>query len=452
MNRTVYERARRWWLSGRGPRAAALLVAVTSSAWPMYGHDLSNSRNGGSTGPSVASVGRLTELWRFRSLGGDFTGTPVSSNGEVIAGARNGVVYALALHSGVPTWSDDLHAPINGSAAIDSGIVYVPLATVGAPGIAALRLSDGALLWRTTIGRQRDSDLYGSPVVWHRTVYLGTTASFGEDQDPRVRARGSLVALDAHTGTRKWTTYTVARGFDGGAVATTPAIDTKTGHLFIGTGNAYHAPAADTTDAIIEIDARNGRILGRFQARSGDVNQGSGPGPDLDFEASPNLFLGPKNRPMVGDGDKSGVYWALDRRTMRLVWRTSVATDTIPGLGGIIGSAALDQARIYGPGTRNGETWSLTTSGRPSWTMFGPALGPLAYHLGPVSVANGVTYSTNAAGTLTIRDARSGALLGAPVLGSPSYGGVAIVGSIVIAALGTQSRTNSGEIVAYSVP
>jgi polyvinyl alcohol dehydrogenase (cytochrome) len=417
----------------------------------MYGHDLSNSRSAGAAGPTTATAARLAELWRFRSQDGDFTGTPVVSHGEVVVGSSRGTVFAISLSSGTLTWSRAFHTVINGSAAIDAGTAYIPLATVGAPALAAIRLSDGALRWQRTIGHQPGTEVYASPVVWNHTVYLGTTASAAEDYDARVHPRGALVALDARTGSIRWTTFTVPRGSDGGAVATTPAIDTKTGRLYIGTGNAYHAPAGATTDAVLELDARSGKLLHHFQATRSDVNQGLGPqgglgpGPDFDFEASPNLFVSPKGRPLVGEGQKSGIYWALDRRTLRPVWRTTVAAE-ISNVGGILGSTALGPGHIYGPGSKDGETWSLTTRGVTAWTALGVGL----YHLAPVSAANGVLYSMDHTGQLTVRNAASGALLASPSLGFPSWGGVAIAGPIVVAVTGTQTQA-TGDVVAFSV-
>jgi polyvinyl alcohol dehydrogenase (cytochrome) len=202
---------------------------------------------------------------------------------------------------------------------------------------------------------------------------------------------------------------------------------------------------------MLELDARSGRIIHHFQATAADVNQGTpphaGPGPDFDFDASPNLFVGPNGRPMVGEGQKSGVYWALDRRTMRLVWRADVATDTIANVGGVIGSTALADGQLFGPGARGGKTWSVSTSGAPIWTTFGAGL----YHLGPVSVANGVTYSTDEAGQLSVRSAATGALLRSLPLGFPSWGGVTIAGPTVIAVTGTQ-RQATGDMVAFSAP
>ena len=268
---------------------------------------------------------------------------------------------------------------------------------------------------------------------------------FGELSDPNVRTRGTVVALDAVTGALRWRTYTVPPGHDGGAVWSTPAIDAASGRLFVGTGNAYHAPAADTTDSVLALDAHNGAIVGHLQATAGDVwneTSNTGSGPDYDFGASPNLFTGPHGEALVGDGQKSGSYWGCDRSTLRPVWTADPGPGT-PVLGGIVGSTATDGKRVYGPNTTAGEIWALNTDGSLAWLSSDG--GPLQY--GAISSGNGVVYSSDMSETLTARDATTGLVLAKLPIGAPSWGGVALAGGSVFAVTGTGST--SGWVVAY---
>src|SRR3954453_17856230 len=135
----------------RGTCVAAAVVAVASLAaparatadWPMYGHDLANSRNAGDAGPPKSQAGSLTRAWTFNAPTGDFTGTPVVAGGVVVAGNNGGWVYALDAVTGKVRWSRNLGSQINGSAAIDGGTAFVPVAHRGAPRLVALSLSDG---------------------------------------------------------------------------------------------------------------------------------------------------------------------------------------------------------------------------------------------------------------------------------------------------------------------
>jgi polyvinyl alcohol dehydrogenase (cytochrome) len=435
--------------SSSSPNPADLLPRVppgplNGPGWPFYGKDLRNSRDGGPDGPSWNEVVTMGPVWSFHSTVGDFTGTPVVSRRTLVAGGFAGTVFALDARTGRLRWKRALGAPINGTAAIAGRRVYVPLAKPNAPAVAALRLRDGKLLWRKRIDSQKDADVYGSPVVWHRRVYIGVSALYGETSDPKVSVRGAVVALNARNGRKVWKTYMVPKHRDGGAVWSTPAIDTKSGLLYVGTGNAYHAPSAATTDSIVALKARNGRIVAHHQATMNDVWNETGniaAGPDADFGASPQLIHGPDGAALVGAGQKSGRYWAFRRRTLKPVWSTTVGPGAFTG--GIVGSTAFDGSRIYGPNTPAGQIWGIGSDGQLAWTSSDG--GPL--HFGSVSVANGVVYSSDMDGILTARDAATGAVIARLPLGSPSWGGISIVGSYVFAVTGIEG--SSGWIVAY---
>ena len=74
-----------------------------------------------------------------------------------------------------------------------------------------------------------------------------------------------------------------------------------------------------------------------------------------------------------------------------------------------------------------------------------PDGGPL--HWNATAVANGVVYTADMSGTLTAREANTGAVLMKLPLGAPSYGGVSVAGGYVFAAVGTQGAT--GYVVGY---
>ena len=147
---------------------AVLIIGLAGAAeaqtdWPMYGHDLANSRDGGAAGPSLTQVGSITQpTWTFKASTGDFTGTPVLANGVLVAGNNGGFVYAIDAVSGKMLWSKNVGQPINGSAAIDPNAsggptVFVPVAQMGSPRLLALSLKNGAARWDKSIsGSEQD--------------------------------------------------------------------------------------------------------------------------------------------------------------------------------------------------------------------------------------------------------------------------------------------------------
>ncbi|MEA2427137.1 MAG: hypothetical protein QOF37_765 [Thermoleophilaceae bacterium] len=440
--------------------ACAALLALPASAaadWPVYGHDLANSRNAGGDGPPASHVGSLSRAWTFNAPLGDFTGTPAVAGGVVVAGTYDGSIYALDAVAGKVLWSKHVDAPVNGSAAIDLGApggaaVYVAVAKLGAPRLMALSLSSGATRWETVLTSQANSSVYGSPVFWKGKLYIGTSGPNNDD----ARARGSLVALDEGTGKVKWQTFTVPPGADGAAVWSTPAIDVATGRLYVGTGNNYHAPTTDMEDSILAMDAATGQILGHYQATNGDsfsaVDNPTG-GPDYDFGASPNLFDGPNGRRLVGEGQKSGTYWALDRATMQPVWNTTIGPGGV--LGGILGSTAYDGTRIYGGDTADGQVFALGRDGSEAWQSVDSG----GLHLGAATIANGVLYTTDPNGALNARDPATGLILAKIPLDRPSVGGISAAGGALFVAVGTgplpepaPQADNPGSIIAFGDP
>ena len=430
----------------------AMPAAATGEGWPIYGHDLTNSRDAGSDGPSVSMVASVHQAWAFKSSNGDFTGTPVVADGVLVAGTNLGSIFALDAVTGKVRWSRDVGQPINGSAAIDpgaagGGLVLVPVAQAGDPQLLALSLGDGSVRWKAALSTQPSStnaDVYGSPTYWKGTVYMGTSGPNGDQST----ARGSVVALDEATGKLRWRTYTVPPGDDGGAVWSTPAIDTTTGRLYVGTGNAYHSPAADTTDAMLVFDAATGQLLGHFQAIANDTFSNNSLGPDADFGASANLLQGPNGQALVGEGAKNGTYYALDRASMQPVWSSPIAPGS-PVLGGITGSTASDGSRVYGSNVINSEIWALGHDGSTQWLS---ADGGSA-DFSPLAVSNGVLYTADSA-VLTARDASSGAVMAKFPLGQPTFGGISLVGGAIYVAVGTgpppgTQQDGSGSIVAF---
>jgi polyvinyl alcohol dehydrogenase (cytochrome) len=411
-----------------------LTPAPALAAWPVYGHDLANSRDAGEDGPAPSQVASLERAWTFDSPTGDFTGTPVVADGVLVAGDYGGHVYALDAVSGKVLWSRDTGAPINGSAAIDvdapgGATAFVPVAETGGPRLIAFSLHNGVKRWEAVLTSQPDASVFGSPTYWNGAVYIGTSGPNNDD----AHARGSIVALDEASGRPRWQTFTVPPGHDGAAVWSTPAIDPATGRMYVGTGNNYHPPTTDTEDAIMALDAASGRILAKYQASEGDSFAPDNPagGPDHDFGASPNLFDGPHGEQLVGAGQKSGVYWALDRRSMAPVWHTTVG----PGgyLGGILGSTAYDGARIYGADTITGQVFALGRDGSEPWQSAESG----GVHLSAASVAHDVLYTVDPTGSLVARDPATGAMLNKLSLGGGSFGGVSAVGGAVYVAVGT---------------
>lgn len=174
-------------------------------------------------------------------------------------------------------------------------------------------------------------------------------------------------------------------------------------------------------------------------------------GPDLDFGAAPNLFniTDPNTgqpRQVLGIGQKSGVYWALDPDDGSLVWSRKVGPGGLGG--GVEFGTATDDQRVYvaeantdrlpvtlsGTGPFAGQT---VTSG--FWSALDPITGAILWQTpdpvdsknpGFVTVANGVVYAGSAAGSggnMHALDADTGAVLWSFESGGSVFSAPAVV-------------------------
>jgi polyvinyl alcohol dehydrogenase (cytochrome) len=270
--------------------------------------------------------------------------------------------------------------------------------------------------------------------------------------------RGSMLAVDAASGSVLWKTYMTPPGYSGVAVwASTPTVDVSTRSLYIGTGNNYSVPQAakdcelgggtpgqclspdNHVDAIRSLNMDTGAIRWATGVQGFDdwnvaCIPGVGfpnncpilPGPDFDFGSGPNLFTiktgAGATMKVVGEGQKSGQYWALDAATGRILW--SVAPAPGSTLGGIEWGTATDGKRIYiseanffgipyqlpdGSTTTSGSLAALDPStGKILWQIADPTGN---VNLAPVSAANGVMYASSMSGHMYALDANKGTVL-----------------------------------------
>ena len=147
-----------------------------------------------------------------------------------------------------------------------------------------------------------------------------------------------MVALDAATGEKLWQTFTIPEpaeptrkspagtqqyGPSGAAVWSTPTIDEQLGALYVATGDNYSDPPTSTSDAILAMDLKTGKLLWSAQLTSNDAfNNGcSMPipgncpathGPDYDFGQPPILVHLRGGKRALVIGQKSGMVHAID--------------------------------------------------------------------------------------------------------------------------------------------
>jgi polyvinyl alcohol dehydrogenase (cytochrome) len=490
------------------PPAAGLDCSDDSPDWPMFGQNVCNTRvQKNKTGLTTATAPKLAVKWSYDAAG-DVSATPAVVAGNVYVPDWGGNLSRLDAASGKVVWSksvgdlagfvDAQGMPVSGLLSRTTPIVAGNAVIVGtqrnAPAIIAdprpnafmiaVDKDTAKVLWKTPLhGGHPAAVITGSPVLDGSRMYVGVSsleeAFVLSGSYACCSFRGSVAALDVATGKILWQTPTIddaiffgpdgktPAGYAGAAVwSSTPVVDRKRGSLYVTTGNNYAVPKGVTTledgnhvDSVMALDLDTGAIRWSRAIYDPDVWTFTDmSGPDYDFGCGANLFtatIDGKSRDLVGAGQKSGLYTALDADTGAIVWQTKVG----PGghLGGIHWGTATDGERVYvGVNDEDATPYTLAGKGKHagemvtagSWSALDPATGEILWQTpnpasptptngasvnGPVTVTGGVLLggSMDPAGHMIALDAATGDVLWDFPSGGTVYGGAAVVDGVV---------------------
>jgi polyvinyl alcohol dehydrogenase (cytochrome) len=367
---------------------AAPTTAAIAAGWNGWGGDVTNTRyqTADRGGLTAASVPKLTLKWAFGFPGvNSARAQPSVSGGVLFVGSESGAVFALDAKTGCTYWMFQALQGIRTATSVG------PYTAGGRSGMAvyfadgsatayAVDAATGQEIWKTKVDDHTYATSTGSPTLHDGRLYV-TTAGVGEEgQGGRVgyeccTFRGSVTALDAHTGRVIWKSYTISEpqpraksstgvqawGPAGGGIWSAPTIDAARRAIYVTTGNGYSDPPQPTTDAVLALDMETGRLRWTFQPGPSDVwaggcrpkNPDNNPncpatlGADHDFSLSPVLATRSTGGDLVIVQQKSGMAYALDPdKAGALVWE--YRTSNGAGLGGQWGAAADDRQAYFG--------------------------------------------------------------------------------------------------------
>ena len=359
--------------AGKPPMAGA-----TTGNWIGWSPGADNTRfqRTADAGLTREQVSTLKLKWAF-GFPDDVTafGAPAVVNGTLFVGSAAGMVQALDAKTGCIHWTFQANGPVRSTTvAVKRGSGYSLVFGDQIGWVYSLDAKTGRLNWRKRIEAHEATRLTGSPAVNDGIVFV-PAASWEETRaiDAQYACctfRGSITALRAADGTVVWKTYLVDPpkktgvtkagteqwGPSGAGVWSTPPIHEKRGVLYITTGHNYSYPATATSDAVIAIDLKSGRIRWSQQTTTNDVYNsacGSGGanclpanGPDHDFGSSALLIKLSSGRELIFAGQKSGVVHALDPNQQgRIVWQTRVGRGSTNG--GVQWGMASDGTKVY---------------------------------------------------------------------------------------------------------
>lgn len=464
-----------------GVMAAGPASAQSANDWPMAGQTAHNTRSAsGEHAIGLDNVEKLAPRWSL-DTDGNVAATPAVVDGAVYFPDFGGTLWAVDAATGQVKWKkkvSDLSGIPNDASrttpAYWKGMLVIGQGTQIANNktgayLIAVKADDGSLLWHTQIEAEPTAIVTSGAVVDNGVVYAGVS-SRAEALDETPHYRGSVVALDAKTGKLLWKTYMVPEGYTGGSVwSNTPAVDHETGLLYVTTGNNFSVPegvcryptqenckkdAPDNhIDSFVALNLKTGKVAWATRTLPADMstNFDHKDGPDYDFGSGPNLFtttIGGHKRTLVGAGQKSGSYWALDPKTGKIVWHTQVGPGSL--LGGMLWGTAADGKRIYvSIGNLNKESIAVdqpkgtTTTKGGIWAAVDAATGKVLWRTADpqqmmdtvaMSEANGVVYAGSLAGSganMYALDAATGEIKWSFESGGAVVAGAAIVDGTV---------------------
>jgi len=335
--------------------------------WNGWSPTANNARyqSAQAAGLTLDGVERLKLKWAF-AYDGDTSAfsQPTILDGNLFTGSASGVIYALDAKTGCVHWTYEARGPVRSSlVAVGSGKNQSLLFGDQLGWFYSIDAATGREQWKKKVDEHDAARLTGSPMVHEGTVFV-PIASWEENRAISAdyaccTFRGGVAALRVRDGALVWRAYTVAParqigklwGPSGAPVWSAPTLDAARGVLYVTTGDNYSPPATATSDAVMALDLKTGKIVWSRQLTMGDIfsggcsNQGIECGPDFDFGSSAILVRN-GTRDLLLAGQKSGVVYALDpSRQGEILWQVRIGKGSTNG--GVQWGMAADGQNVY---------------------------------------------------------------------------------------------------------
>jgi PQQ-dependent dehydrogenase (methanol/ethanol family) len=300
--------------------------------WPLFGRDSDNTRFATQDEINTGNVGDLGEAWST-DLGPDqflMESYPIVIGETIFVTTSTDEVIALDAKTGQTKWTYTPEVDFSQSTGVGGYGVSVNRGVAASEGrlfvltfdnkLQAISQKTGEKLWSSEVADPA-TGAYESmaPSVYDGKVFVGDSGS--EDG-----VRGFVAAYDQKTGKKLWQFYTVPKagtgwvpkGGGGGTIYMPPTVDTKTGIVYVGTGNPAPVIIGDKrpgknlyTDSILALDANTGELLWYHQEQAHDLW-------DYDAESPVVLFnaeIEGRRRRGVAEAGKNGLLFLLDAKT-----------------------------------------------------------------------------------------------------------------------------------------
>ena len=461
---------------------AGVYATTGGQQWPGYNNRLDGQRFSPLAQITPDNADQVGEICRIQIDGATaFTAGLVQIDGVIYTNTGRQTVAIDATncdliwrHTYVPD-DMELRQSSRGLAVLDGRVFR----GTGDGRLIALDANTGEMLWKNVIGTPSLSEFASAaPLAWQGMVFMGIG---GGD----AGIRGRVMAYDAANGRELWRFNTIPMGNEigadtwerpdsaltgGGGIWGAMSLDPGSAELFVPVGNpwpdidASYRPGDNLfSNSIVVLDALTGELHWWHQAVAGDSK-------DFDLAAAPVLYRNANIRDVMVFGGKDGFVTAVDRDSLRIVFKTAVTqmenqdmpvTEdglyVCPGFGGGLGwnGPALDRVtNNLLVGTRGGGCMTLyktRTIYTPPAVTYGGSVQPDleqenwgtvtaldaesgdiqwvsrtvdAVIAGITPTAGGIAFTGDQAGNFLILNSRTGDILFSRDIGGAMAGGV----------------------------
>ena len=318
--------------------------ALPGRDWPLVGGDWTSARYSTLDDINRQTIHTLGAAWVTRfNRGASTRATPVVKDGRMFISAGP-QVYAIDGKTGATLWTWPSDEPPTGQSRASASIAGQALPSRPGVGlgegrvfvglldgsVAALSQDTGELVWIERIGeepRKKGESVSGAPVYARGTVFAGLA-------NGDWALRGRVVALDAKTGEKRWTFFTVpgpgAFGHDtwpqdtdawlhgGGGVWLPGTVDPDLGMVYFVTGNAVPMFGGEIrqgdnlfTASVLALDMETGERRWHYQVVHHDLWDADIATPLLLYEAQ----VGGQPRKALAAMRADGYLFLFDRAT-----------------------------------------------------------------------------------------------------------------------------------------
>ena len=374
-------------------------IEAALNDWPMAQQNYAATRHAPSSTIDSSNVDQLGVAWELpieaEGVFGVITSNPIVLGNRVYVVDNSSNVYAVDFETGETIWRVEHNIATDGPNGVFLGYgkLFVGLGDKGS--VIALDPETGETIWETSLTAHFTLGINQAPIV-HDGVVIVSTAPGGNTKGRYGGgANGVVYAMDAEDGEVIWTWDTVEEDLwgnfrvnSGGGLWYPPAIDTETGILYMGIGNAAPFPGFGDSEAypnlasrpgenlyancLVALDPTQGRVLWWLNVKPRDYY-------DHDNQQSPVLGtvnIGGGDADVVFTSGKHGYVAAVHRGSGQEIWRRAVGIhlndgltsfpedevlEVYPGIwGGVQSPLAFADGIVYGVAFNWSTSWTAT--------------------------------------------------------------------------------------------